>query len=207
MNIIDVHFDSISNLVIQLNLLAVVIVAILIWLIAKLWQFIVSRISKHSVVIEEVSLGIGNSTITLKYDNKDREIAYKLWVELNTRKIGMLFDEENDVITEVYDSWYEYFKIARELIKDVPVSKIKNSSELIKLATDVLNLGLRPHLTKWQAKYRKWFSHETEQDVAKSPQEIQRQYPLYHELINDIFATNKKIIAYKDLMYKIAFGE
>ena len=39
---------------------------------------------------------IGSNTITLKYDKWDQEIAYKLWVELNTIKIGMHFDEEYD---------------------------------------------------------------------------------------------------------------
>ena len=48
--------------------------------------------------VDELSLGIGSNKVTLKLNRKDQEIAYKLWVELNTRKIGLEFDKDYDVI-------------------------------------------------------------------------------------------------------------
>ena len=39
-------------------------------------------------------------------------------MELSTRKIAIPFDIENDVIDEVYDSWYNFFSTARELLKE-----------------------------------------------------------------------------------------
>lgn len=61
---------------------------------------------------DEIILGIGrNSSVKLKYNRKDQEVAYKLWVELSTRKIGLPFDQENDVITEVYNSWYDFLRL------------------------------------------------------------------------------------------------
>ena len=101
---------------------------------------------KHSITIDEVNLGIGDTSVKLVYNKKDQEIAYKLWVELSTRKIGLPFDQENDVISEVYNSWYDFFKIARELLKEIPVSRLPYSNDLIKLTEKVLNTGLRPHL-------------------------------------------------------------
>ena len=113
---------------------------------------------------------------------------------------------KNDVIVEVYDSWYEYFRVARELIKDLPIEKIECASELIELATKVLNQGLRPHLKKWQARYRKWYESSVKESDAKlSPQDIQKQYPYYDELLSDLIETSKRMIAYKELMYQIAF--
>ena len=107
---------------------------------------------------------------------------------------------------EVYDSWYEYFRVARELIKDLPIEKIECASELIELATKVLNQGLRPHLTKWQARYRKWYESSVKECDAKlSAQDIQKQYPYYDELLSDLIETSKRMIAYKELMYQIAF--
>ena len=44
---------------------------------------------KHSITINEVNLGIGDTSVKLVYNKKDQEIAYKLWVELSTRKIGL----------------------------------------------------------------------------------------------------------------------
>ncbi len=154
-------------------------------------------------------MGIGDSSLTLKYNSKDQEIAYKLWVELNTRKIGLAFEPENDVIEEVYNSWYSFFGIARNLMKEIPINKVKNGSDLVELTGDVLNKGLRPHLTKWQAKFRKWYeeNRQLEEYQGKTPQEIQRCYPLYDELEKDLLETNRHMIEYKTVLRQIAYDE
>ena len=131
-------------------------------------------------------------------------IAYKIWVELSTRKIGLRFDEENDVIKEVYDSWYKFFETVRELLKEVPANRIPYASKLIDLTEKVLNEGLRPHLTKWQARYRRWYEKELEKDNG-APQDIQKKYPDYTALVADLTETNNIMIAYKELMKDIAF--
>lgn len=211
MQILDLEFESWNIILFKINWLAVLasfaILFVVVWLFKKVYCYL----NKKSIVIDEVCLGLGDSSIKLKYDKKDQEIAYKLWVELSTRKIGLLYDEKNDVITEVYDSWYEFFKTARELLKQVPVHRLKYSDELIKLTERVLNKGLRPHLTSWQAKYRKWYEIEVEkgkrEKKQETPQEIQKRYPQYALLIADLMETNKRMIEYKDLMKKIAFDK
>lgn len=115
------------------------------------------------------------------------------------------FDEEDDVIVEVYDSLYKFFQITREAIKDIPVERLKHSEELISLTDRVLNDGLRPHLTKWQARFRKWYLQELEKQPDKSPQEIQRAFPDYDLLVEDLIETNNRMIKYSELMKKIAF--
>ena len=40
-----------------------------------------------------------------------------------------------------------------------------------------------------------------------SPQEIQKGYPEYEELLKDLLETNEKMIEYKKLMKKIAFDK
>lgn len=208
MEILDISIDSIYLIAIKLNWLALIAFCFLLLLISQLYKKVITKAHKHSIEIQEITLGIGNSSLKIQYDNRDRTIAYKLWVELNTRKIGLEFDTENDVIDEVYNSWYEYFRIARELIKELPVSKIESTPELIELVTNVLNNGLRPHLTKWQARYRKWYSDALKNSSDElAPQDIQKMYPHYHELVVDLIKTNKQMIAYKELMYKIAFNK
>ena len=206
MNIIDITLVPTYYISIKLNWLALLVLCAALVGISYLIKKVIPVSRKHAISVQEITLGIGNSSITVHYDNRDRAIAYKLWVELNTRKIGLEFDQENDVIVEVYDSWYEYFRVARELIKDLPIEKIECASELIELATKVLNQGLRPHLTKWQARYRKWYESSVKESDAKlSPQDIQKQYPYYDELLSDLIETSKRMIAYKELMYQIAF--
>ena len=207
MEIIDVWFESFSTLMISFNWIALVVICLLIIAIGYLFKLVNKHSNKNSVVIDEISLGIGKNTITLKYDKKDKELAYKLWVELSTRKIAIPFDTENDVIKEVYDSWYSFFGIARELLKTLPWNYINNSTQLISLTERVLNQGLRPHLTEWQAKYRKWYNQKLTEEINLSPQEIQKTYEKYDELVADILKTNQKLMYYKNLMYQIAFDK
>jgi hypothetical protein len=161
--------------------------------------------------IDEAVIGIGDQKVKIKPNYQDMQIAYKLWVELSTRKIGLEIDLENDVIKEIYNSWYEFFKLTRELIKDIPVSKIRkdeSTKELVRIAIEVLNEGLRPHLTKWQARFRKWYNTEIEREENKnlSPQEIQKKYPEYENLTKEMIEVNHKLIEYRKILRQLAIG-
>ena len=206
MNIIDIELEGWNIFVLKFNWIAVVITLILLWGISFLMKKCLNYVNQKSVTVDEVNLGIGNSSVKLSYNKKDQEIAYKIWVELSTRKIGLRFDKENDVIKEVYDSWYKFFGTTRELLKDIPANRIPYSGNLIELTEKVLNIGLRPHLTRWQAKYRKWYEEELKNNSG-TPQEIQKNYPEYAALQEDLLETNERMIEYKKLMKRIAFGE
>ena len=67
---------------------------------------------------------------------------------------------------------------------------------------------MRPHLTSWQARFRRWYENEIadEENIKITPQEIQRNYPNYNELSEDLLEVNRKIIKYRQAMYKLAFG-
>jgi len=168
------------------------------------------RVSK-TYEIAEADIGIGNQRIKIKPNYQDMQIAYKLWVELSTRKIGLKIDFDNDVIYEIYNSWYEFFGITRDLIKDIPISKIRkdeSTKNIVRIAIEVLNEGIRPHLTKWQAKYRKWFELvvKKEDNNKLSPQDIQKNYPKYKELTKEMGEVNQKLIKYREILSKLAMG-
>ena len=74
--------------------------------------------------IESAELGLKGQKIILRPNNTDRQIAYKIWIELSTRKIGLDIELEDDVIVEIYNSWHEFFSVTRSLIKgDVILDK------------------------------------------------------------------------------------
>lgn len=202
MDIFNISFDGCTKIIVSVNWIAIVILIILVIVAAHVLKKVGLLIGRRSISVDQANIGIGNSSITLKFNKKDQEIAYKLWVELSTRKIGLPFDE-NDVISEVYDSWYAFFGIARDLLKDLPAERLAYSGELVDLTQKVLNNGLRPHLTKWQAKYRKWYFENSNKEG--SPQDIQKAFPEYEELLSDLKATNQTMINYKTLMHRIAF--
>ncbi len=208
MDIINIELENWYSLSIKLNYFAIILLFVILFGVSIIVKKILPLLHKNSMYIDEVELGIGtNSKVKIKFSREDREIAYKLWVEMSTRKIILPFDEENDVIVEVYDSWYSFFGIARGLLKDIPVEKLNSSLQLISVTDRVLNKCLRPHLTKWQARFRKWYNLQLDSNSDLTPQEIQYTYPHYNELVNELKAINKNIDYYGEVLKKLAFNE
>lgn len=212
MNLLTLEWDF-YNLSFHINIIFLFIVIILIVFLFKYngLNKIMNYLNKNSeVTIEEMKLGIGENTIKFIPNNKDKEIAYKLWVELSTRKIGIPINEEYDVIYEIYNSWYDFFGITRELLKEYPISKINNESsiKIIFITEKILNQELRNHLTEWQAKFRRWYEIELEKEKGNNmicPQKIQKEYPEYNVLLDDLKETNEHLINYKNVLYEIVF--
>lgn len=160
--------------------------------------------------INEAEFGLGEQKIKLSPNVTDQQIAYKIWVELSTRKIGIPIDTANDVISEIYDSWFNFFAVTRELIKDVPVQKFrrKDTEQIVRLSIEVLNQGIRPHLTLWQARFRRWYENQLKLDVNADvhPQDIQRNFPQFPDLERDLLEVNQRLINYRQKMYEIIRG-
>ena len=140
---------------------------------------------------------------------KELDIAWKLYVQLNTRKAAIPIDENNDIINDVYSSWYEMFKLTREYLLEFSAKDLEsneNAQEIVQLSIDVLNKGLRPHLTEWQGKYKKWYEKAVEEEENKTltPQEIQKKYPEYNELIKSMKEVNTELIKYSDELKKFS---
>jgi len=182
---------------------------LLLWFLLRLKKWKVFK----SIEIDAVELGIGSQKIKLKPNHLDKQIAHRLWTELVTRKIGLKIDFESDVIYEIYSSWYSFFGITRELIKDIPIQKIegnKDTQHFVDLAIEVLNVGLRPHLTKWQASFRRWYEIELIKDEEikkfRKPQNIQKEFDDYEALVKDMSIVNKQLIEYRKALKLIAWG-
>lgn len=123
----------------------------------------------------------GSPSIKFKVErnNENLYIANRIYIELTTRKAALPIDENNDVIEEIYDSWYKLFGIIREEIKSVPGKYLKDhdpTSALIGLTRKILNDAMRPHLTEHQAKFRKWLEGAKKDSINTnlSPQELQK---------------------------------
>lgn len=132
-------------------------------------------------------------------------IAYQLWIEMTTRKLGLPIDLRHDLVVEIYDSWYAFFKTARELIKAIPLHRDPASKEmrhLVELSRAVLNDGVRPHLERWQARFRGWLAAGGNRALAPGlpPQEAQRQFPEWVALSNDLLAANQRLVGYLNLL-------
>ena len=192
---------TLDNVIVGIGL--IVFAIILVYMIYKLLKYFFRK--RYKIVDMNISIAnIGNISIE---KNKDiSKIAHKAWVEIMTRKVGLLFEEDKDVIVEVYNSWYSLFGIIRDLLKEIePRKKDKDLEKLENILVKTLNYGLRPHLTNWQAKYRRWYNQEIEKETNNqlSPQEIQKKYKKYDELIADLKETNKQMVQFAEELKKL----
>lgn len=160
---------------------------------------------KKDIEIDIKLAGLG--TLKIKQNNQVQQIAHKAWVELKTRKAAIPIDKDNDIISDVYKSWYELFKEMRLLARDVPAKylKDKDTQLLVDTLVDSLNNGLRPHLTLWRAKYERWYNKavEMDQNVGLTPQDIQKKYPKFQELVDDMMELNHLLIDYAAQLKKL----
>ena len=100
MNIFDVGLDGWNIIYVRFNWVAVIVLIIAFLIISFILKRVVNIVNKHCIIFDEIILGIGrHSSVKLKYNRKDQEVAYKLWVELSTRKIGQ--PVENDAVKKM----------------------------------------------------------------------------------------------------------
>ncbi len=211
MTIFEIELNDWCNITINMNYIIVILLMIIcLVLIPFFIKWIRNKIKfkYFSMKISEINLGIGNGSIIIKVDHQVQELAFRIWSEMATRKVGIKIDTENDIIEEVYNSWYIFFSIVRDNLKELNGYNLNIAQDFIDLSLRVLNEGMRPHLTKWQGKFRKWYSisYKKEENENKTPQEIQSMFPEYKELIEDMVSTNLKMIQFKEELYKIAFS-
>lgn len=184
--------------------LLIIAVAILAAVIG-LW----SRGRRYDVVELNVDVAkIGK--VVMRPNQEVAGIAHRAWSELTTRKAALPFDPDRDVIAEVYDSWHSLFGEMRSLIRAIPVEKLRASPDAQKLCdylVRVLNDVLRPHLTQHQARFRSWYEHALKDNPGKSPQDLQRSYPGYDELVRDLIERNRQMVDFAAFLKQVAYGE
>ncbi len=214
MKIIELFFDSESyNFHFTLNIWVLLIVLALIFIINELLRRH-SKSSKSRIDVQLTKIKYKIFGVDFEYEIKKSylniEIAHRIHIELITREAAIPFDEKNDVIVQVYDSWYKLFDVTRGELKKITGDLIldESSGELVKLLTDILNQGLRPHLTEYQADFRKWYKNQLSNDEnkIKSPQDLQRQYPKYQQLISSMKDVNDTLIDY-NIQLKTLWGK
>lgn len=210
-DLLSVRLLSDWSLAIQISLW-IVAALVLLAVTYVVWRLFSGGSSWKEFEIDQAEIGTGTGKLRLKPNMTDRQVAYAIWVELSTRKIGLPIDFEHDVIVEIYNSWHDFFGVTRELVKSIPVNKVRHKStqKIIKLSIEVLNEGLRPHLTMWQARFRRWYESElnkTSGDLVIDPQEIQQKFPKYDELKANMEQVNRRLMSYRENMRRLVMTE
>lgn len=213
--ILSLAWDSSAHsLILSASIWLMVVSAILV-VVVILWRIYAGGFAFKNFEIDQADFGIGDQKFTFKPNITDKQVAYAIWVELSTRKIGLPIDFDHDVISEIYDSWFNFFTVTRDLVKGIPAQKVKRDStqKIIRLSIEVLNEGLRPHLTRWQARFRHWYDRELRRydegngEEVLDPQLIQAKFPNFEELKTDMHRVNLALIKYRDKMHKLVLKD
>ncbi len=205
--IVRIAFDSTKpSLTLESDWLVIIIIALCLSLYFLIRKRIIQG-SKWREMTLEIS---GSPKLSFKVERnyENLYIANRIYIELTTRKAAIPIVEDQDVIEEIYNSWYELFKIIRNEIKSLPGKYLKNhdpTTALIGLTRSILNIGLRPHLTEHQAKFRAWLKKAKEEQEYQNltPQQLQKEYPDYDELIVSMKGVSQVLIHYAEELDKL----
>ena len=176
---------------------AVWIVAAGLFLIWVLWSRPWERF-RRARRVEEITVSFFGMSWRLVRNRETAQLAHEAYVELVTRKAAIPFDEENDLLVEIYESWHALFAETRRLTRRIDADRLASDQglrDLQELLIAALNEGLRPHLTRWQARFRHFYAAEMESRPELSPQDAQRGYPDYAELVADLRRTNDMLMS------------
>jgi hypothetical protein len=146
-----------------------------------------------------------NAQYNIELEKTDIEVAWNIFCELQTR-VGIIdFNEEEDIISICFESWYSLFKVIREQLKELKVpikkSKSKESKNLDQILLSLLNDHMRPFLRKWHFNFKSYW--EKNYENGKNPIEIQKAFPNYSSLIKDIHIMEKKLKEILNALEKI----
>ncbi len=125
--------------------------------------------------LETVSINFFGFNASFKKTNLVIELSYQIWVEMNSRIVCLPFDENNDLIIDIYKSWYMFFQELRNIEKNaIRISYKDDRLKLIKLINDIMNNIFRPHLTKHYNRFAKWYTNSNNSHPDIDPQQIQK---------------------------------
>jgi hypothetical protein len=158
-DILDVRIGDGFSIDVSIGILGVALAVA-----ALLVGVIIARKRRRNWRADTVTVSFGSLTFDLKRTHEVVRVAHEAWAEIITRKAALPFDEDNDLVVDIYSSWYELFKELRALIRTIPAEQMQGDSkdaqsarELVQLLEEVLNRGLRPHLTRFQSRFRPWY--------------------------------------------------
>ena len=113
-------------------------------------------------------LGEMKFAINLEY----RRVAWKLFVETLTRVSTQPLGIEDGSLREALASLYSLFGATRELLKNMPPSKQTSKITVEMLAVKMLNQEIRPFLSKWHVRMKKF---EATQPGAEESEWLQHE--------------------------------
>ncbi len=108
------------------------------------------RQHRSSFALETVTVSVPHFTdMVFVVNNEYRTVAWKLFVETMTRVSTQPLDPQGGHLREALDSLYQLFQSTRALLENMTPTQSNKGTTVELLAIRMLNVELRPYLTKW----------------------------------------------------------
>ncbi|NYH50435.1 gas vesicle protein [Nocardiopsis arvandica] len=98
-----------------------------------------------------------------------QQVAWKIFVEVATRVSTQRMDQDSGRMREALDSLYSLFQALRDLLKTIEPRSRRDEPSVEQLAIGMLNLELRPFLSRWHPELSRWENHQPGADESTWP--------------------------------------
>lgn len=151
----------------------------------RLW-FILRTVRIESIPI---TLPLPFGRVTIKLDNVQRQVGWRIFVEMSTRVATQSLQEGTGNLREALSSLYILFDLVRTELKSMAPSSIplsKNEFTVEGYGILLLNDALRPFLSRWHPRLQRW-------EATGRPEP---EWPLASFCRDDLEATRQRVLLY-----------
>ena len=149
-----------------------------------------------------VSLPFGIGSAEWEADPTERGAAWSLYVELITRVAVEPLGSDEGLDREVLSSLHSLFATTRTILKEAGPDVGGSRESVGGVAIEVLNLGLRPFLSRWHPELQDW---EVRREPAVSCRDHERTWPQKKEFRSQLKLLRDELDRYATALRVIAF--
>lgn len=144
----------------------------------------------RNVRLTDVTVSVPQfSNLHFAVTRDSQQVAWKLFVEAVTRISTQPLSASEGLLREALTSLYGLFATTRDVLKESQPSRQTGGEPSVEhLAIAMLNVELRPFLSRWHPMLREWESGHPEQSEAG--------WPLDAECRSELMAVQKRLLPY-----------
>lgn len=172
-------------------------------------DYVFDTLDRYSLYISTKDITVaapGGLSFSLSVSKSDRQTAWKIYTQLNTRIAATDFDPKFDSLYLTHKSLYTLFGVVRDALAEIPLERIQreDAEQIVNFYTSILNEGIRPYLSKWHIPLSQWVENEKAAHPKQSYLEIEARFPNRKEALEDMKAMNERMKVFSADLLKIA---
>ncbi len=160
-----------------------------------------SRSDPAKLAKVSVSLPFGLGSAEWESDPTERRAAWSLYVELVTRIAVEQLSVAEGIDREALSSLHALFGVTREVLTTAGPDVGASRESVGGIAISVLNVGIRPFLTKWHPELEEW---ESRRSSGVSAREHERAWPRHGAFREELAQLTRDLSLYADALGSVA---